>query len=189
MFLIEGVPAILLGIVASMYLVDSPRGASWLSADQKTWLQETLQKENTDTESAPPGNAVNLFPILVLSLVYFGLNTVSYGVSLWLPTLIKSLSGMSNLEIGALSAIRDGRGGPAFGPLRRAQMAHGDAGHCRRHRFEPGGSHHLGCWGDCLHQHRRTRSLFNDGAVLGNANQLVVWNRSRNRRCDHQLDR
>jgi ACS family tartrate transporter-like MFS transporter len=105
MFLIEGIPAILLGIVASMCLVDSPQGASWLRPDQKAWLQETLQKENTDSGSTQQSSAVNLFPILVLSLVYFGLNTVSYGVSLWLPTLIKSLSGMSNLEIGVLSAI------------------------------------------------------------------------------------
>jgi ACS family tartrate transporter-like MFS transporter len=41
----------------------------------------------------------------MLALVYFGLNTVSYGVSLWLPTLIKSLSGVSNLAVGMLSAI------------------------------------------------------------------------------------
>lgn len=105
MFLIEGIPAILLGIVASMYLVDGPQGASWLRPNQKAWLQETLQKENTDSGSTQQSSAVNLFPILLLSLVYFGLNTVSYGVSLWLPTLIKSLSGMSNLEIGVLSAI------------------------------------------------------------------------------------
>ena len=43
--------------------------------------------------------------IWMLALVYFGVNTVSYGVSLWLPTLIRSLSGVSNLTIGVLSAI------------------------------------------------------------------------------------
>jgi ACS family tartrate transporter-like MFS transporter len=41
----------------------------------------------------------------MLALVYFGLNTVSYGVSLWLPTLIRSLSGVSNFAVGMLSAI------------------------------------------------------------------------------------
>jgi len=41
----------------------------------------------------------------MLAFVYFGLNTVSYGISLWLPNLIKSLSGVSNFLIGALSAI------------------------------------------------------------------------------------
>src|SRR5260370_12026891 len=41
----------------------------------------------------------------MLALVYFGLNTVSYGVSLWLPTLIRSLSGVSNFTVGVLSAI------------------------------------------------------------------------------------
>ena len=105
MFLLEGVPAIVLGGIAWIYLVDRPADAAWLTPAQKSWLQRVLQNETIEVAQSHGRGAIQVWPILVLSLVYFGLNTVSYGVSLWLPTLIKSLSGMSNLAIGVLSAV------------------------------------------------------------------------------------
>jgi len=105
MFLLEGVPAIVLAAIAWVYLVDRPEEATWLSPPQKSWLEQVLQKEAIEVAQTDGRGAIQVWPIVVLSLVYFGLNTVSYGVSLWLPTLIKSLSGMSNFAIGALSAV------------------------------------------------------------------------------------
>jgi len=105
MFLLEGVPAILLGGLAWIYLVDSPALAPWLPPEQKRWLLETLDRERDQTLNTSGAGAFQFWPIFILALVYFGLNTVSYGISLWLPNLIKSLSGMTNLEIGVLSAI------------------------------------------------------------------------------------
>ena len=105
MFLLEGGPAIVLGAIVWMYLVDTPADATWLNPVQKSWLQRVLQDETAEVARSHGRGAIQVWPILVLSLVYFGLNTVSYGVSLWLPTLIKSLSGMSNFLIGVLSAI------------------------------------------------------------------------------------
>jgi MFS transporter, ACS family, tartrate transporter len=105
MFLVEGLPAILLGVIAWSFLVDSPADAAWLRPEQKASLEGILREENVETVQSFRISAVTAWPILVLSLVYFGLNTVSYGVSLWLPTLIKSLSGISNFEIGVLSAV------------------------------------------------------------------------------------
>jgi ACS family tartrate transporter-like MFS transporter len=105
MFILEGLPAIVLGAIAWTYLVDRPADAPWLTPEQKSWLQQVLQNETKAIAQSHGRGAIQVWPILILSLVYFGLNTVSYGVSLWLPTLIKSLSGMSNLAIGVLSAI------------------------------------------------------------------------------------
>ncbi len=105
MFLLEGVPAIVLGAIAWIYLVDRPKDAAWLTPLQKSWIERVLQNETIEVAQSHGRGAIQVWPILVLSLVYFGVNTVSYGVSLWLPTLIKSLSGMSNLAIGALSAV------------------------------------------------------------------------------------
>jgi ACS family tartrate transporter-like MFS transporter len=105
MFLLEGIPAILLGALAWMYLVDSPSLAPWMQPEQKQWLQQTFDREKAETANAAGAGALRFWPILILSLVYFGLNTVSYGISMWLPNLIKSLAGMSNFEIGVLSAI------------------------------------------------------------------------------------
>lgn len=107
MFLLEGIPAIVLGAVVWAYLVDRPALAHWLTEEQREWLQQTLLAEaNASPESE--SNALAAFRmgrIWILALVYFGVNTVSYGVSMWLPNLIKSLGGMSNFTIGVLSAI------------------------------------------------------------------------------------
>lgn len=105
MFLLEGIPAILLGLIAWVYLVDRPADAIWLRPDQKAGLERTLQEENARIAQSVKVGAAMLWSMFILSLVYFGLNTVSYGMSLWLPTLIKSLSSLSNLEIGVLSAV------------------------------------------------------------------------------------
>jgi ACS family tartrate transporter-like MFS transporter len=107
MFLLEGIPAIVLGAIVWTYLVDHPALAHWLSEEQRAWLQQTL---NTEANAAPQSGsnafaAFRMGTIWILALVYFGLNTVSYGVSLWLPNLIKSLGGMSTFAIGVLSAI------------------------------------------------------------------------------------
>jgi ACS family tartrate transporter-like MFS transporter len=106
MFLMEGIPAVLLGGAALAYLVDRPEEARWLSREERDWLVETLRRERKDvTGEAGTFAALRSGQIWMLALVYFGVNTVSYGVSLWLPTLIRSLSGVSSLTIGVLSAI------------------------------------------------------------------------------------
>jgi MFS transporter, ACS family, tartrate transporter len=106
MFFMEGIPAVLLGGVAFAYLVDRPEEARWLSTKERDWLVETLRRERAEvTGAAGVFAALGSRRIWMLAVVYFGLNTVSYGVSLWLPTLIRSLSGVSNFMIGVLSAI------------------------------------------------------------------------------------
>jgi MFS transporter, ACS family, tartrate transporter len=106
MFLLEGIPAVLLGAVVLVYLVDRPEEAEWLSGDEREWLLAALRQEREEvTVESGTFSALKMGRIWMLALVYFGLNTVSYGVSLWLPKLIKSLSGVSNLTVGALSAI------------------------------------------------------------------------------------
>jgi ACS family tartrate transporter-like MFS transporter len=108
MFLMEGIPAIVLGGLATLYLTDRPEEAPWLAEDQRAWLLENLQRERQQTAAITPTNVWAAFShpgIWLLALVYFGLNTVSYGVSLWLPNLIRSLSGVSDFVIGLLSAI------------------------------------------------------------------------------------
>jgi ACS family tartrate transporter-like MFS transporter len=106
MFLMEGIPAILLGTVAFTYLIDRPEEACFLAPAERDWLIETLRLEGAQVPVGSGAFTALLNPqIWMLALVYFGLNTVSYGVSLWLPTLIRSLSGVSNFMIGLLSAV------------------------------------------------------------------------------------
>jgi len=110
MFLMEGLPAIGLGIAAYVFLSDSPETAKWLSAEEKQQLRNIL-----DAEESRPGQTIaetgrswlsnpNLWGF---ALVYFGLNTCTYSVSLWLPSALKSvnISVFSNLMLGFVSAI------------------------------------------------------------------------------------
>ncbi len=108
MFLMEGIPAMALGALTVCFLTDRPQDARWLSQEQRSWLLATLRREYEETSAVTRTNFWAAFThpyIWLLVLVYFGLDTVSYGVSLWLPNLIRSLSGVSDFVIGLLSAI------------------------------------------------------------------------------------
>lgn len=108
MFLIEGMPAVLLGVVVLIYLTDKPEQARWLADDQRTWLVETLARENQVQPRSSGGgmfSALTSGRIWLLTYAYFGLATCSYGISLWLPNLIKNLSQSGSLVIGFVSVI------------------------------------------------------------------------------------
>lgn len=108
LFLMEGLPAILLGGVVWTYLTDHVQDAQWLDDRERIWLYEALEpKTNLDGDRAQTSSFEALLDarMWVLALVYFGLTTVMYGIGLWLPTLIHSVSGVGNFGIGLLSAI------------------------------------------------------------------------------------
>lgn len=108
MFLLEGIPAILLGLLAYFYLPERPDDARWLLPHEKSWLARNVG----GPKSAMPSTAGTFSgpwfanPILwALCLVDFGLNTCTYGVTMWLPSVLKSMSGLPNLILGILSTV------------------------------------------------------------------------------------
>jgi D-galactonate transporter len=110
MFLIEGLPAIVLGAAAYFYLRDKLEDAGWLSADEKAWLRAKLQEENVAPAKASGTGRSSMAwltdpTIWMLGLVYFCLNTCTYGVTLWLPSAVHSFSNLSNVALGFLSAV------------------------------------------------------------------------------------
>lgn len=113
LFLIEGLPAVILGAVVYLHLADRPSEAVWLSEEQRSWLVATLDREKAPPSAGNGGDPLIVFfnavlfnaNIWLLVFIYFGLNTCSYGISLWLPTLIHSWSSASNFFIGMVSAI------------------------------------------------------------------------------------
>jgi MFS transporter, ACS family, tartrate transporter len=108
MFLMEGIPAILLGVTVAWVLSDTPQEAHWLKGDERTWLLEKLASER-QAESVLKQESlwqVILSPrIWMLSVVYFGVSTTMYGVTLWLPSVIRSLSGLGYFTTGLVAAI------------------------------------------------------------------------------------
>jgi ACS family tartrate transporter-like MFS transporter len=113
LFLLEGLPAVLLGAVVYFQLVDRPSEATWLRDEQRAWLIRTLENEKSTVPAARSTDTLAVFfnavvlnaRIWMLAFIYFGLNTCSYGISLWLPTLIHSWSTAGSFSIGVISAI------------------------------------------------------------------------------------
>ncbi|HXX00194.1 MAG TPA: MFS transporter, partial [Candidatus Acidoferrales bacterium] len=108
MFLIEGTPAILLGLTVLVTLAERPDDARWLRDDERDWLQARLAEEGTE-ESAPNWGSVwevvFSLRIWMLALVYFAVPTTMYGVTLWLPSVIRALSGLSYVWTGIVAAL------------------------------------------------------------------------------------
>jgi MFS transporter, ACS family, tartrate transporter len=108
MFLMEGLPAILLGAIVLWILSDHPEDAAWLKGDERSWLLDKLACENRAESTTRPGNfwQVLIAPrIWGLSLVYFGVSTTMYGVTLWLPSVIQSLSGLGNFATSLVAVL------------------------------------------------------------------------------------
>jgi MFS transporter, ACS family, tartrate transporter len=109
MFLMEGVPAILLGAAVFWILADTPREATWLKGEEKAWLLEKLASEQLAEDSGLRNGGLwkvlTAPSIWMLSLIYFGVSTCMYGVTLWLPSVIRSLSGLSYIATGAIASI------------------------------------------------------------------------------------
>ena len=108
MFLMEGTPAILLGVTVYWALSDNPREARWLKGEERAWLLARLALEQQAEAVLQKGTFwdVLISPrIWMLSLVYFGVSTTMYGVTLWLPSVIRSLSGLSYFLTGLVSSL------------------------------------------------------------------------------------
>jgi MFS transporter, ACS family, tartrate transporter len=108
MFLLEGIPAVLLGIVAFLYLPERPEDTHWLLSEEKNWLARNLGvlKSTAPSTSSRARRLWFASPLLWgFALIDFGLNTCTYGVTMWLPSVLKSLTGLSNILLGFLSMV------------------------------------------------------------------------------------
>ena len=105
LFLLEGMPTVLVGIVVWFYLDDKIESAKWLSSEEKLFLRDQIHRDNAQTPDHSFGQAVRNAKVWILGLMYFGVVTGLYGISFWLPTLIKATGVAGALDIGLLSAI------------------------------------------------------------------------------------
>lgn len=113
LFLLEGMPAIVLGVAAYWMLTETPGKAKWLSSEQRDWLVAELEREHASglKGSTQVGGQSEIWRVLgdgkiwMLSLVYFGIPACMYGVTLWLPSAIRSLSGLGYFSTGLITAV------------------------------------------------------------------------------------
>ena len=109
LFLLEGIPAVVLGVMVLFRLPDSPSHAVWLNPQQKNWLNNQLARDNATVEISRHHSwlsALKNKTVLLLSLVWFLQAFGSIGITLFMPLIIKSmLSEQSNLVISLFSAV------------------------------------------------------------------------------------
>ncbi|MGE5816592.1 MAG: MFS transporter [Deltaproteobacteria bacterium] len=108
LFLLEGIPAVLLGFVTLYYLDDKPEQAKWLSPGERKWLSETMQKEHDKkmlTHGLTLWQALKHPRVWRLCLLYFSVIISFYGIAFWLPQVVKNFSTLSNSAVAVVSAV------------------------------------------------------------------------------------
>ncbi len=108
MFVIEAVPAVVLGIVTMVWLTDRPADAAWLAQGERQWLGRQVERERAALAPTAHVGIAALFRmrrIWALAAMFSCQLIAFYGILLWLPQIIKHLGQRSDLEVGMLTAI------------------------------------------------------------------------------------
>jgi ACS family tartrate transporter-like MFS transporter len=106
-FIIEALPAVLLGLVVLRAMTDRPARAEWLAPEEKTWLQTRIDGENRRVESAGRLTLARALAdprVAALSAIYLMSVTANYGIVFFMPQIIKGI-GLTNMMTGVVSSI------------------------------------------------------------------------------------
>lgn len=108
LFILEGIPAIVLGVVTLFYLTDWPREAKWLNPDERSWIIYTLSLEKEAKQkvrSYTIWEALRHRDVILLTTCYFFAATGNYGIGFWLPSFLKRLSGESDIKVTLFASL------------------------------------------------------------------------------------
>ena len=105
LYLLEGIPAVLLGVATYFYLDDSIEGARWLPDDEKAVLRAQLRADPAGEEHVSVMAALRDSRVVLLAALYFCSILGLYGLAFWLPQLIRTLGVAEPWRVGMLSAI------------------------------------------------------------------------------------
>ncbi len=105
MFLLEGLPSVVLGFVVLAMLDDRIADAKWLTEEERALLAANIASDTEHKEDASVFSVMTSARVWLMALIYFCYAMGLYGVSFWLPTIIKAMGIADPLEIGLMSAI------------------------------------------------------------------------------------
>lgn len=108
LFFLEGLPAVLLGFVVLFALPNGPQDAQWLSAREKKWLTDRLARAASHSDACQRHSLRDCFtsPVVwLLCLIYFLRNVGTYGYEMWLPTMVKGMTGKSDSIVGLINGL------------------------------------------------------------------------------------
>lgn len=103
LFILEGLPTVLLGIAMLWVLADSPEEAAWLTPEERRIVRERITAELREKEMQGLWAALKDIRVLILAGVQFGFTVGAYGAVIWLPQIIKA-GHLSNLEVGFVTS-------------------------------------------------------------------------------------
>ena len=108
LFLVEGFPAVVVGVMALWVLTDTPEQATWLPAPERAWLSATMRREREAVVASQHHSVVRSLAsgrVWLLSTIYFLNALVTYGIFLWLPRILRDASGLDGFALSAITAI------------------------------------------------------------------------------------
>ena len=108
LFIVEGIPAVILGFITISYLTDWPRDATWLPDDEKEWIIRELELEKRQRKAVrhiSMWQALRHRDVLLLVGAYFFATVGFYGLNIWMPTLLKQASNWSDLKVTVVAMI------------------------------------------------------------------------------------
>jgi D-galactonate transporter len=107
LFVLEAAPALILSVIVFYYLTDRAADATWLEPDERAWLVARLDQERRQRETVRHYSVTQALmnpKVLALSVVYFGAVATNYGLSFFLPQIVKAF-GVSNAQAGVIAAL------------------------------------------------------------------------------------
>jgi MFS transporter, ACS family, tartrate transporter len=108
LFLGEGVPAVVLGVMALWFLTDRPEQATWLPEQERQWLARTMAGERAARAAQHSGShfrALLSGRVLLICAIYFLNTVVTYGLFLWLPRILREASGYKDAKLSAITMV------------------------------------------------------------------------------------
>jgi MFS transporter, ACS family, tartrate transporter len=108
LFVLEGIPAVVLGIVTIYFLPDWPNEAKWLETEEREWISQELAREKEAKlrmRRVSIAEALRMPRVILLTLIYFLSVTGIYGFAVWFPTILKRATGLPNFTVTLLAAL------------------------------------------------------------------------------------
>jgi MFS transporter, ACS family, tartrate transporter len=107
LFIVEGFPAVILGVISLYVLTDRPEQANWLPPPERRWLSDVMAREQSTRVAHHGGHLHALLNgrVLLICFIYFLNTLVTYGVFLWLPTILQEASGFKDYRLSVITAL------------------------------------------------------------------------------------
>ena len=109
LFLLEGLPAVVLGLVVLRFLPDRPQQVEWLASEQRAWLATRLASEHDERVEHHRDSVVRALTNGVVwqlgLLLFLSTSFGQYALTLWMPQIVRGFSGLTDLQVGLITAI------------------------------------------------------------------------------------